>query len=66
MIIFYSTHCPKCGVLKKKLDSANIDYKEIDDVEEMKAKGLTTAPALEVDGELMNFSQAVAWVNNKV
>lgn len=25
-IIFYTTHCPKCAVLKTKLDKAGVSY----------------------------------------
>ena len=63
MIILYTTHCPKCKVLTMKLDKKGINYTEVEDVNTMLAKGIKTAPYLEVDGELMDFTQAVAWVN---
>ena len=28
MVVFYSTHCPKCNILEKKLKQANIEYTE--------------------------------------
>ena len=31
-IILYSTGCPKCKILKKKLEDKNIDYVESDDI----------------------------------
>ena len=34
-VILYSTGCPKCRVLKTKLDKKNINYIENNDVEEM-------------------------------
>ena len=34
--ILYSTHCPKCNVLEKKLNSKSIQYTIIDDIEELK------------------------------
>lgn len=46
MIKFYTTHCPKCHVLELKLKQKGIDYEEFDNVEEMLAKGLTSAPYL--------------------
>ena len=61
-IVFYSTGCPKCGVLKKKLDQAHIVYVEEHDMEEMLAIGLKAAPALMVGDKLLNFSDAVRWV----
>lgn len=63
MIIFYSTHCPKCKILELKLKQKSIEYEENNDVDEMLRKGITSAPCLEVDGELLDFGKAVKWVN---
>nr|DAL08538.1 MAG TPA_asm: Protein of unknown function (DUF1462) [Caudoviricetes sp.] len=63
MIILYTTHCPKCKVLTMKLDKKGLNYTEVEDVNTMLTKGIKTAPYLEVDNELMDFTQAVAWVN---
>ena len=65
MVVFYSTHCPKCSVLEKKLKQANIEYTEINDVGTMLAKGMASAPNLEVDGKLMGFTEAVEWINSQ-
>jgi predicted DsbA family dithiol-disulfide isomerase len=65
MVTFYSTHCPKCNILEKKLKAANINYTENNDVDVMLSKGLLTAPALEVDGEIYTFAQAVEWLKNQ-
>lgn len=63
MITLFSTNCPKCKVLTMKLDKKGINYTKVEDVNTMLAKGIKTAPYLEVDNELMDFTQAVAWVN---
>lgn len=63
MITLFSTNCPKCKVLTMKLDKKGINYTKVEDVDVMLAKGIKTAPYLEVDNELMDFTQAVAWVN---
>ena len=65
MVVFYSTHCPKCSVLEKKLKQANIEYTEINDVRTMLAKGMTSAPNLEVDGKLMGFAESVEWIKSQ-
>lgn len=65
MVTFYSTHCPKCNILEKKLKAANIDYTENNDVNIMLSKGLRTAPALEVDGEIYTFTQAIEWLKKQ-
>lgn len=60
----YSTHCPKCIVLEKKLNQKNISFEEINDIDVMTAKGFMQAPMLEVNGEVMDFKQANDWINN--
>lgn len=65
MIILYSNDCPKCKVLKKKLDEKGIEYIESHSIDEMIALGMTSAPALLVEGELLPFSKAVMWVKNQ-
>lgn len=64
-IILYSTNCPKCNVLEKKLQSKNINFEICNDVDLMLSKGIQQAPYLEVDDELMDFTKAVKWVNEK-
>ena len=65
-IIFYTTGCPKCAILKKKLDAAHLSYRICDDVDEMQALGLLEAPALGVGGEILRFADAVRIVNDYV
>ena len=64
-VILYSTHCPRCKVLELKLKQKNIAYEEVNDVEEMTAKGFKEAPKLEVDGAVMDFKQAVDWLKGQ-
>lgn len=63
MIILYSTGCPRCKVLETKLNQKNVDYTICDSVEEMFKKGISTVPCLDVEGETLDFSAAVKWVN---
>lgn len=67
MIKLYSTNCPKCKVLEAKLRNKNIDFELVTDfdVKPFVKKGIMSAPILEVDGEYMEFSKAVDFVNNK-
>ena len=64
-VVLYSTGCPKCAVLKKKLDKAGIVYVEVTDTDEMIAVGLKSAPALMVGAELMDYVAAVKWANSR-
>ena len=62
-IIFYTTGCPKCEVLKKKLSSKNLSYEICEDTNIMLEKGLSSAPALEVNGKIYNFKEAIKFIN---
>lgn len=64
-VILYTTHCPKCMVLEKKLKSKNIEYTENTDTDLMIAKGFLTTPMLEVNGNIMDFKAANMWINEQ-
>jgi len=64
-IILYTTGCPRCHVLESKLNSKNISYEMFDDKDKMIDMGLTNVPVLEVDGNRMNFKEAVDWINKE-
>ena len=64
-VILYSTNCPKCNVLEKKLEEKNIKFKLETNQEVMINKGFMSAPMLEVDGKIMNFVTANKWVNEQ-
>lgn len=63
-IILYSTNCPRCKILEKKLNIAGITYTINNDADYMIEKGFTEAPMLEVDGKIMSFIPACDWINN--
>ena len=64
-IIMYTTHCPQCKILAKKLDQKGISYTEEEDTQKMVELGISAVPMLSVDGGTpMNFKQAVEWVNS--
>ena len=63
-VILYSTHCPRCLVLEEKLEDADVEFSIVEDENAIKDKGFLSAPVLEVDGECMDFSKAVKWVNS--
>lgn len=64
-IILYTTDCPKCRMLKKKLDMNGVTYTTNTDVDEMLSLGLVEAPALKVDDELMNFKASWDWIDQR-
>ncbi len=72
-IILYSTNCPKCNILEKKLDQKNLKYKKVTDfnIQSMIDRGFSTAPILYVvydnsktDGFYYDFKDAVNFINN--
>lgn len=66
MITIYTTEtCPKCKILKKKLNTKSINYKEINDIEILKSLDIYEVPILEVNDKYLNFSEANNWINNQ-
>lgn len=63
-ITLFTTGCPKCNVLKKKLDAAGIEYIIITDVKQMRELGILSAPMLKVDNKMLTFMEAVEYINN--
>lgn len=64
-VVLFSNNCPRCKVLKTKLEQSGIKFKEINDVELMVQKGFVTTPILEVDGETYGFKEAVEWIKEQ-
>lgn len=63
-IVLYSTGCPRCKILKKKLDDCGTKYTLVEDVELMISKRIMSAPMIEVNGETMDFAKAMMWIQN--
>ena len=63
-IILYSTGCPKCRILKKKLDEKGVNYEVCSDTERMIGLGFTEVPVLEVKGEKYSFSEALKMLDS--
>ncbi len=66
MITIYSKQgCPKCNVLKLKLERKGIEYTENQDVNVMIEKNILSLPMMDVDGTLLTFEEAVKYVNER-
>lgn len=65
MITLYTSGCPRCKVLEKKLNAASIIYETFTDTDKMVKMGMNVMPILEVDGQRMNFKEANEWVNER-
>lgn len=64
-MILYSTNCPKCKVLKEKLDNLHMEYTVCDDMDLMISKGFLSIPMLEDDDKIMTFNEAIRWLKEK-
>ena len=62
-IILFSSGCPKCKVLKQKLDEKKIKYTISEDFEELIRQNLQTVPVLKMNGNYYQFSEAIKVVN---
>ena len=65
MITLYSTNCPKCNVLKQKLQNLNIDFEISNNIDELIELGFMEAPILKVNDQYLNFSKAVNWIKEQ-
>ena len=62
-ITLYSTGCPKCNVLKKKLNNAGINYVEVTDINIMEELGIDAVPVLKVNDKMLSYIDAVKYIN---
>ena len=63
--IFTTTTCPKCKILKKKLDDKGIEYTEVTDEEKLRQMDIMSVPVMTVDGERFDFADAIKYVNER-
>lgn len=63
-ITLYSTHCPMCNVIEKKLQSKNLEYNLCDDVNKIRELGFLSAPILQVDEDCYPFKEANIFLNS--
>lgn len=61
-VIMYTTGCPRCAVLAKKLENAGVPYTVCEDIAEMRKLGLLSAPAIDIGGRILAFSEAIEWL----
>ena len=66
MIKLYSTGCPRCKLLKQKLDEKGIDYETVYDKFEIFAKGIQVVPVLEAEETLLNFKDAMKFLDGNL
>ena len=61
--VYSSSTCPRCKVLKMKLDKLGIAYNTNENIEEMEKLGIKSLPMMQVgDDELLDFGAAIAFI----
>lgn len=63
-MVLYSTGCPVCKILEKKLNEKGINYETNTNVDYMLTLGITSVPVLEVNGNLLKAKEAMEWIDN--
>ena len=72
MVVLYSNHCPLCNRLKEVLDSAKVDYEEVNDIDVMDSLGIDRTPQLGVNVDtdegtqhvLLKYAKALKWLED--
>ena len=62
-IVLYSTGCPRCKILEKKLDEKKVIYTKVTDIDTMTEMGITKVPMLSVNDVMYGYLDAVKFVN---
>ena len=63
MTVYSTSTCPKCKVLKTKLERAGIEYTANENMEEMRELGIKSVPYLKLeDGTLLDFGAAIIYI----
>lgn len=64
-MIFYTQNCPKCDILKKKLEQKGLSFTvESNNFQKLINAGIKQLPVLEIDDKLLSFSDAIKYINN--
>lgn len=64
-MILYTQGCVKCDVLKKKLEQKGLSFTvESNNFQKLVDAGIEFMPVLEVDNKLLQFNEAVNYINS--
>lgn len=61
-VTLYTTHCPKCRMIEKRLAEKGIKYSEVADIGEITKRGFKSVPMLQVDDKVYGFGDANRWI----
>lgn len=64
-MILYTQGCIKCDVLKKKLEQKGLSFTiESNNFQKLIDAGIDYMPVLEVNGKLLQFNDAIKYLNS--
>lgn len=64
LTLYTKDDCPRCDMLKAKLNAKNISFVEIKDESVIEALGIDFLPVLQVGEEFMQLSKANDFINS--
>lgn len=68
-MILYSNNCPVCRTVKKILNEKNIEYTEIDDINEImntaRENNISSLPFADIDGVVYTAQKLVSYLKEK-
>ena len=59
MITLYSTGCPKCNILERRLTNDGISFNISNDVDELIDMGFQNAPVLKIGDNFIDYANAM-------
>ena len=59
MIILYSTGCPKCNILWRRLTNDKIEFTVSNDINKLVEMGFQNAPILQIDDNFIDYVGAM-------
>jgi glutaredoxin len=63
-VILFSTGCPRCKVLEKKLKENSVKYTVVNDIDKMIGLGIQSVPVILVGEKMYGFEDAMEFVNS--
>ena len=55
MITLYSTNCPKCNILERRLNKNNIEFTISNDIDKLIEMGFQNAPILQIGDQYYDY-----------
>ena len=64
MTLYSKDNCPRCDMLKTKLNAKGVAFVEVKYEDVIASLGIDFLPVLEVDGELLELGKANDFINS--